>query len=292
MTMQFEPIQLDRQSEYRERLARCGQTASDYSFINLWGWQEEYELTWAWQDGLVWIKQERPHRALWAPVGDWQAVEWPNAFAEAKETSGQMIRVPHTLLTLLERRITFQTPPEETRDHWDYLYSIEALIELKGNRFHKKKNLVNQFKRNYEFAYLGFGPELIEQASAMQEDWCAWRDCESNDTLTSENNAIARVLKDWRTLSAITGGGLLVEGTIVAYTIAEIMPDHTLVIHFEKGCPDIKGGYQAINQMFLANAPKGPTIVNREQDIGDQGLRKAKLSYHPVDFIKKYKIEI
>jgi hypothetical protein len=133
---------------------------------------------------------------------------------------------------------------------------------------------------------------MIDQAMAMQEDWCAWRDCESNDTLASENKSIARVLDAWDRLDGITGGALQVDEVMAAYTIAEKLPDDTLVIHFEKGCPDFKGSYQAINQMFLANAPEGPTQVNREQDIGDEGLRKAKLSYHPVAFLKKYKIAI
>jgi hypothetical protein len=133
---------------------------------------------------------------------------------------------------------------------------------------------------------------MIEQALNMQEDWCTWRDCENDDTLVAENNAISRVLYGWRNLDGITGGALLVDQIIMAYTIAETMPDKSIIIHFEKACPDHKGSYQAINQIFLSNAPEGYTIVNREQDLGDEGLRKAKLSYHPVDYIKKYQVKL
>jgi hypothetical protein len=92
-------------------------------------------------------------------------------------------------------------------------------------------------------------------------------------------------------LNGITGGALLVDQDLAAYTVAEVLPDNTIVIHFEKGCPGFKGSYQAINQMFLAQDENpGSHIVNREQDIGDEGLRKAKLSYHPVDFIRKYEV--
>ncbi|MFZ0484981.1 MAG: phosphatidylglycerol lysyltransferase domain-containing protein, partial [Desulfobacterales bacterium] len=72
--------------------------------------------------------------------------------------------------------------------------------------------------------------------------------------------------------------------------IAEQLSQDTIVIHFEKGNPDYKGAYQAINQMFLEHNGEQFDFVNREQDLGDEGLRKAKLSYHPVDFVKKYRV--
>ena len=75
MSLQFEPIELQRQNIYNEHLRQCGQVASDYSFINLWGWADEYELLWAWQDDLVWIKQRIPQEKLWAPVGPWDAID-------------------------------------------------------------------------------------------------------------------------------------------------------------------------------------------------------------------------
>jgi len=77
---------------------------------------------------------------------------------------------------------------------------------------------------------------------------------------------------------------------MVAYTIAESLTKDTLVIHFEKGNQDCKGVYQAINQMFLEHSGNKFEWVNREQDLDNQGLRKAKLSYNPVNFLKKYRV--
>jgi uncharacterized protein len=291
MPLQFEPIRLERQADYSQKLSQCRRIASDYSFINLWGWAEEYGLEWAWHDGLVWIRQA-PSNVLWAPVGDWTAVDWPSALKIAKETAGRMIRVPEELLQLITQARKGDVRVQESREHWDYLYGRQDLIELKGNRFHKKKNLLNQFLKKYDHTYLEFGSAMVDQALGMQEDWCAWRDCENDDTLTSENNAIFRVLNHWRKLNGINGGALLVDQLIIAYTIAEAMPDRTLIVHFEKACPDRKGGYQAINQIFLSHTSEEYAIVNREQDLGDEGMRKAKLSYNPIDFIKKYQIEL
>ncbi|TFG39100.1 MAG: DUF2156 domain-containing protein, partial [Syntrophobacterales bacterium] len=132
----------------------------------------------------------------------------------------------------------------------------------------------------------------IEQAMAMQEDWCTWRDCESSDMLSAENRAILRIFDRWDRFDRVMGGALFVENIIVAYTLAEPLTADTLVIHFEKGCPAYKGVYQAINQLFVARSAGGFRFVNREQDLDNEGLRKAKLSYNPVEFLKKSKVTI
>ena len=82
MRLNFEPINLEKQEDYLEILARCPQITSDYSFLNLWAWSPEYELSWAWDGDLVWIRQNRPDTFLWAPVGAWDAVDWPGRFQE------------------------------------------------------------------------------------------------------------------------------------------------------------------------------------------------------------------
>jgi hypothetical protein len=292
MELEFTPIDLGRQRDYRQRLRQCTQIASDYSFINIWSWQQEYGLQWAWQDQLVWIRQSSPKPALWAPVGDWSAVTWSDAMAQAQEVCSCMIRIPEKLLEHWQGHLSDAVRITEAREHWDYLYARHDLANLKGNRFHKKKNLVNQFKKKYEHTYLPMGQEMVLYALEMQNNWCKWRDCENHDTLAAENRAIAKVLRNWLSLEGITGGALRVEEELASYTIAEFMPDNTLLIHFEKGDPDFKGSYQAINQLFVSRAEGQQfDLVNREQDLGDEGLRKAKMSYHPVDFVRKFRLE-
>lgn len=281
-----------QQDDYRLHLSRCRQIASDYSFTNLFGWGPEYGLEWAWYADLVWIRQSRPFTALWAPIGDWDAVNWPSMIPAISSVSNRIIRIPEELRKIWQTAVSDALRFGESRGQWDYLYRIEDLAQLKGNRFHKKKNLINQFKKNYAFEYLPFGPEMVRQALMMQEDWCTWRDCESHAILAAENKAIARILDKWRHIKGLTGGALRVEDDLVAYTIAETMPDQTIVIHFEKGNPDYKGSYQAINQLFLENLASEAEVVNREQDLDNEGLRKAKLSYHPVGYVKKYELTL
>ena len=164
MTLRFEPISLDRQEDYLSILAQCPQIASDYSFLNLWGWSEEYGLSWAWNEDMVWIRQSRPEEYLWAPVGLWDAVDWPSRMKAISQMDLTFTRVPDMLANLWRERLKQKIQTEEERGNWDYLYRVADLIELKGKRYHKKKNLVNQFNRKYDFSYLPFGADMVEQA--------------------------------------------------------------------------------------------------------------------------------
>ena len=292
MNLKFEPIDLEKQKEYLVVLSKCSQSASDYSFANIWGWGEEYGLHWAWQDDLVWIKQTKPEVLYWAPVGPWEGIDWDNLFKEKFNGPTVFTRIPEKLIEIWKEDLGDRIKIEEERDNWDYLYDRRELNELRGNRFHKKKNLLNQFIKNYNYEYLNLAPNLIEHAMAMQADWCDWRDCESSEILSAENRAVFRVFMNWDKLNGLTGGAILVDQIIVAYTVAEKLTDDTVLIHYEKGCPDHKGVYQAINQMFLAHLTEDFKWVNREQDLGEEGLRKAKLSYNPVDFLRKYRAVI
>jgi hypothetical protein len=292
MNLHFEPINLDKQEAYLKILSGCPQIASDYSFLNLWAWSEEYGLRWAWDQNLVWIRQSRPEQFLWAPIGAWEAVDWHNRFTANDSRITVFTRVPELLATSWRESLPQEITIDEERGHWDYLYNVMDLIDLKGNRFHKKKNLLNQFNRKYDFSFIPFGADMVNQAMAMQTDWCTWRDCESSDILSAENRVIFKILKEWQQLADLFGGALMVDGSMVAYTVAEALTRDMLLIHFEKGDTEYKGIYQAINQKFLANLASDYTFVNREQDLDDDGLRKAKLSYHPVDYLRKYRVTI
>lgn len=289
MDFAFEPISLDRQNAYRRHLDQCPQKASDYSFINIWGWAEEYGLQWAWESPLVWIRQTIPHTIYWAPIGDWLSTDWGNAFHRFADPAPRFCRIPEQLAKTWAASGFSSHGLESDRDNWDYLYTVDALVTLKGRPFHKKKNLLNQFLKHYAYSYETLSQGTIASALAMQSHWCTWRDCESSDVLSAENRVIDKILSRWDTLEGIMGGAIFVGHQMAAYTVAENFGDGTLLIHFEKGDPEYKGVYQAINQFFLDSVKHQFAVVNREQDLGSEGLRKAKLSYHPIDFIRKYK---
>lgn len=292
MSLVFEPVSKTKQNQYLKVLDTCPLKSSDYSFVNLWSWADTHGIMWAWDPNLVWIKQTLPYEVYWAPVGAWADVDWDEAFAVGIGNQAVFERVPEDLVNIWGNIDSLKTTSKESRGHWDYLYSVSELTQLKGNRFHKKKNLLNQFKKKYTYRYVPLTEEMIQRALGMQETWCEWRDCEAHASLEAENRAIAKVLNSWQELQGLKGGAIMVESEMAAYTVAEQLTSDTLLIHFEKGSPEFKGVYQTINQMFLEHVGSGFQWVNREQDLGDDGLRKAKLSYNPVGFIKKYSVDI
>lgn len=285
MNRDYKPLTLDCREEYLARLAACPQKVSDYSFANLWGWCEEYGLEWSFGDSHVWIRQTRPELVYWSPVGPWERVDWSTC--PTLTQGGLLTRVPERLAQIWAAALPGRVEIKEAREHWDYVYSVDELTRLSGNRFHKKKNLVSQFSKNYSFDYRPLTADCIEEVLEMQLEWSLWREAEGDATLRAENRAISRVVKDWDRLPNLLGGAIRVDGRMIAYTVAEPLDDSMLVIHFEKGHTGFKGVYQAINQMFLEHQGQGHELVNREQDLGDEGLRKAKMSYNPVDFLKK-----
>ncbi len=292
MSLTFEPICLDRQQEYHDALEGCPQLmTSDFSFANVWGWAEHYGLEWAFNKGLCFIRQTLPEPVYWAPLGPWEDYDW--ASCEAMREAGRFIRVPEALTRLWSVAFGNKIVIEESRDHWDYVYSVEELIALKGKKFHKKKNLFNQFRKNYDYDYQPMTSECVEEVLEMQDEWYKWYE-ENNpsEALRAENHVITRVLHNMDQIQGLMGATLRVDGKVIAYTVAEPLCEDSLVIHFEKGDVRFKGVYQAINQMFLENEGTAYTNVNREQDLGDEGLRKAKMSYNPSFFLKKFEATV
>ncbi len=292
MDNKFNPITLCCQEKFDKVLKECPQLTSDYTFANIWGWTDYYGLELTCSDDLVWIRQTKPELIHWAPLGNWDSVDWEKC--ELMNTPGtKFTRIPEKLAMRLQDIFGDKIILEENRDHFDYVYSVKELIELRGKKFHKKKNLLRQFIKNYNFEYREITPDCVEEVLEMQFDWYRWQE-ENNSSaaLVAENEAISKVLKEMDTITHLTGGTLRIDGRIIAYTIAEPLGDDTIVIHFEKGNTYFKGVYQAINQMFLENSAGNKTFVNREQDLGEPGLRKAKLSYNQVDFMKKYEITV
>lgn len=286
MNFDFTEITLDRQADYQARLQATPQVSSDYSFVNLWAWAEEYGLSWAWDEELVWIRQKKPTLAYWAPVGPWPTIDWRRMRPCLQGLS--FIRLPEPLALLMAHAYP-SARIRTTRDHWDYLYAVKELVALAGTRFHAKLNLLHQFQKSYLWRYQPLDAGLIEMVLAMQSQWCAWRNCEDSADLAAEDRVIAKALRSFPHFPTLLGGALLVDAQVVAFTVAEPLSADTLVIHFEKGMGSYKGVYQAMNQQFLATQT-GFTLVNREQDLGHEGLRKAKLSYNPVAFLRKYEL--
>jgi hypothetical protein len=291
LTGDYTPISLSGMEHYRALLSLNDTQASDYSFANLWGWAPYYDLEWRFDGVLCWIRQNRPEPCFWAPVGPWRAIRnWRDCPEMAP--GSRLIRVPTALCEEWSLAFAGNIAVEEDRGQWDYLYLASELATLPGNRFHNKKNLLKQFQKNYSYEYRSLSVNCVETVLDMQTQWCRWHDCESSEALLAENDAVARVLAQWNAIHGLCGGIIRIDGVPAAYTLAEPLNNETLIIHFEKAASGIKGLYQAINYLFCNDVGINFTYINREQDLGDAGLRQAKLSYNPAAFTKKCAVNV
>lgn len=171
---------------------------------------------------------------------------------------------------------------DEDPDNFDYLYSTDELSHLSGRKFHRKKNLVNFFTWRYEHGEEPLIEVHMDDARAVLEAWKENQDGHGDYEAAKEALTLCENLQ-------LCGSIYYVEGRPAAYVMGEELNPATFVIHFEKGVPGIKGLLQFVNMHFSSLLPERYRFVNREQDLGEEGLRKAKESWRPVARIKKYK---
>ena len=176
---------------------------------------------------------------------------------------------------------------EPDRDNWDYVYLSSDLADLPGDRYHSKRNFITRCLVDHKCEYAKLDASVVNDCLQLQTEWCNLRQCGSAPGLEAENQAIKTIFDRYPQLG-VFGGAVYVDDKLEAFTLAEPLNNDTAVIHFEKANPQITGLYQLINQWFCQNTLRAFTYVNREQDLGIQGLRKAKLSYHPHHMIEKY----
>ena len=174
----------------------------------------------------------------------------------------------------------------EDRNNFDYLYTREGLAELPGSKYHKKRNLIRAFVNNHAYEGRPLLDEYLPHALEVLEQWQKNRDSEGDYYPAREALLNCHALQ-------LCGGIYYVDDSPVAYTLGEELARGTsFVIHFEKALDGYKGIYQFVNQAFAAIITDHYQTVNREQDLGNPGLRQAKMSYRPVDFVKKFLVSL
>lgn len=204
--------------------------------------------------------------------------------------STQIARIPEEVISRFDWKSEgFEVALD--RDHSDYVYRSEDLIHLRGRKYHRKRNHIKQFKEKYIYEYHSLTPDRIPDCLRLQAEWCDLRQCEVIPGLYNESVAIQEALKHFETLG-IKGGVILIDGKVEAFTLGEPLNPDTVVIHIEKANPAFEGLYPTIHQAFLEHHWSDYPYVNREQDLGEEGLRKAKESYFPNHMVHKYAITL
>lgn len=262
---------------------------SEMTFTNLFAWGHTHPIMIAQSGRTVFFwRGSAEHGVLLPPAGNPDKADINHALSWATTLGGpaQFGRIgknmaDHLQATMPDLKIT------EDRENADYIYKQNDLAELAGRNFSGKRNLVKQFFKSGDLKYEPIRPGLITACNDAQALWCDDRHCSIHADLDAENISVSVALDNWETLR-LQGGAFLLGQEVVAFTMGERLNADTAVIHFEKGNPNFKGVYQAINQAYCQNTLSDFEFVNREQDLGIEGLRKAKMSYNPVHLVMKY----
>ncbi len=290
--IEFKRLELGRKTEYERYLRGCGK-GCEYSFVNLsiWGRQEAAII-----DGsLVLFSQFGRNSVYPFPIirGDAQNV-LDTVIADAKSRG---IRCRFTALNagdceLLERLYPGQFRFYPDRDSYDYVYPIDALADLKGKKLQRKRNHLNRFRLFHpNCRALPLDGSNLYLAQGMAEHWFKYRatlDPEGDYHL--ERMALRRAFARFQALG-LEGMMLLENDKVLAMTLGSQLSEDTFDVHFEKAREDVDGAYAAINSEFaryLRSKYPGLRYLNREDDLGLPGLRKAKLSYCPEFLVEKF----
>lgn len=267
---------------------------AEYSFLILWAWRHAYPINIAITgEDLCWLQSGGPLPGMFGPIGNWNAVKDWDKELENLSPASVVYDVPEGVKNILEGRDNLRF--SEDRDQHEYVYAVKDLIGLKGKAFAHKRNRVRAFLDGYEWDYYEMTPDFFDEVMDFQERWRMHRDETMNEeeikSLYNEDIAIRSVLEKWNDFK-LTGGVLKVDEKIIAYTIAAELDEKNLDVMFEKAFPEYTGSYQAINYLFQKNQGVKYEWANREEDMGEPGLREAKISYNPSMMLKKYIMEI
>ena len=258
-------------------------------------WRTPYHIRWAEEDNVLYMVNEWEGKlsALqpFGPEEKWrEGVEKFLTYFRAQGQPLSFMGLEKDFAQFLESYEGASFDVTDDRDNADYVYLAEKLITLSGRKLHSKKNHLNAFHKLYPQAeYLPITQELIPACRKELESWYKLRAAELDEDpfIGYERAAIHEIFDNYEAF-ALKGGVIRIDGRVVAFTFGEQLNSDTAVIHVEKADPNVRGAYPAINQGFVEHAWSDMTYINREEDMGLPGLRKAKESYKPVKMIEKF----
>jgi len=287
-------IALADKSAYDRALAASPSPASEMLFANAYLFRTAHETTIARSHGCLVTIEHGYAGELYAmpPVGpgDRRAAFEAAFDAMAAEGAEPLLACASEsdLDALLPDRDRFDIL--EDRDNFDYVYERAALAALRGNRYHRQKNLINRFSRRHAWESVPFGEDYINGAVALADAWCSFRCAFDRPSTFGETEALMEGARRFREIG-LSGRVVLVDGRVEAVALGEPgVAECLAVCHFEKANPEMTGLSQVVCREFAAHVFPGAERLNREQDLGDPGLRRAKGSYRPVDFVKKFRV--
>ena len=290
--IQFRRTELEDRSLMHPFFEKYPSPSCERTFANSLLWSRHYPVTFAIIENTLVFRWEKEDGDAFAyPVGEPEDVkrtlEFLKAYSEERGFPFVLYHITPEQFEQLEAWYPGRFEITYDRDIADYVYETEQLATLAGKKLHSKRNHINKFKATHEnWSYETMSEENLEECFQMALKWRNANGCNDDEDKNAEMCVTLNALRLFKELELV-GGVLKVDGHLVAFTIGEPMNEDIFVVHIEKAFADVQGAYPMINQQFVEHECSTYRYINREDDAGSEGLRKAKLSYQPAFLVGK-----
>ena len=291
--LDFQEISIEDREQIEKYLKYSEEPFCDFTFGNLFSWSVVENTKIAFLNDFLFIRFSDDEKYYYSfPIGNGEIKNVINLIIEDAKINNKKLRF--VCLTKKQTKILKNIFGEKikinkNRDTFDYVYSVEKLSTLSGRKYHSKKNHFNSFKKKFDFIYEEINENNLSECIEFANKW--YRENEATPTLLKEQQVLNNALKNYFKLNLI-GAVIKINNKVIAFCAGEKMfKENVFCTHFEKASADFPTAYTAINKLFSEFSINNFEFVNREDDAGIDGLRKAKLSYHPEIILEKYYAE-
>jgi uncharacterized protein len=288
----FKPLTLDDKDLFDSYLHPYNFLTCEYSFTNLFIWRKACDTSFALHDGVLILKKKDLNNGYYfmQPLGYNKenlktVIDMLIDYSKENNMEYTFKDLEAPFIEELQELYGDSFCINEDIDNFDYIYESKKLISLSGKKLHSKRNHYNNFVKNNTYTVSPIRGEVIKDCIQAAREWCCKNDCEGY--LLYELMAIEEMLRH-RCSLAFKGIVVYVNDKPAAFTIGEKVNDNMAIIHIEKADNTINGLYAFINKTFVETCFSDVPFINREEDMGIEGLRKAKHSYYPVRLEHKY----
>lgn len=284
--MDFKKIELSDKQKLEYFLKNCDELTCEISFVNLLLWQPLYNNCYCIEDDMLFLKSYDDNLVTYSiPFGDVKrgmekiiahTGKLPDIWAQDGQRFQKFKEFYGNLYDVFE-----------SRNEFDYIYNSSDLINLSGKKYHSKRNHISSFSKQYNWHYENITLDNIYAVKKCAEIWYAQNSDRMDEELKNEMMGVNLMLDNMDYLG-IRGGGIVIDGNFVAFTLGSEINRQIYNIHIEKALSGFETAYTVINREFAANGLQNYKYINREDDLGLEGLRKSKLSYKPKILLPKY----
>ncbi|MCD4713388.1 MAG: phosphatidylglycerol lysyltransferase domain-containing protein [Clostridiales bacterium] len=298
-TLKMKKVDISSQAQLRSYYEAFDSEISDTSLTNVLLWACKYNFHFFTMDSFAFIVNIETDRLYFSsPIGSFDdetlVCEVTKNLKDLLNSFGIPLVIKKAsckFVKIIDHSSLFEMEALANRDESDYIYDYEPMKTLAGNKYHKKKNQVNKFIKTVEnYNFRPYGSDDSETVMQLMEKWCLDHGCDNDINLQFEFGGVMHYLEN-SSVDHLLMGLLFVDDKLQGFILGEIVSKNMLLIHIEKANADIPGIYQMLGYEFYNMVSNESLLwINREQDLGIEGLRKSKMSYHPVRFVEKFEL--